>query len=390
LSRLDPDGTLLLTGATGFLGRHLAVLLGRRHRGRIIALVRAADHRRACDRLAAALGSGSGALSRDDVAEPTPPLSRCEVIVGDLTEPRLGLGPAPWRGLTGDVDAIIHSGAVVNLAAGLGSLRAANIGGTATILELALQDRPKLLHLISTLSVFVAARPSIAEPQESDELAGTESVRGGYAQSKWSAEVLAREVARRRLPLVCHRLGLLTGDTLQGVGPTRDQLTFFLRGLALLGVVPEGHETLRVDISPVDAVARALTELVCAGRPVSIGSPTTYHLASPNGASGADLVAALRRYGATIEPVSRQRWRKVAAGRSQRSPAAAVAYLALGRCLDLPASEGLRAYDLFQATGFRFDSTAADAQLGPRGLSLSPVTASLLDLYVAAALGGRP
>ena len=388
-SLLDPNATLLLTGATGFLGRHLAVLLGRRHRGRIIALVRAADQRRACQRLTASIAAGALPFMADDDDGQVPAESRFEVVVGDLTKPRLGLEADEWRGLSGNVDGVVHSGAVVNLAADLDTLRLANIGGTAGVLELALRGRPKLLHLISTLSVFVAALPAIAEAQESDRLDGTEAVLGGYAQSKWAAEVLAREVMRRRAPLVCHRIGLITGDTLCGAGPARDQLTFFLRGLVELGVVPEGHAALRVDISPVDSVARALCELVCGGPAVSDDMPATYHIASPSGASGADLVAALRRAGATIEPVSRQRWRRIAAERSQRSAAAAVAYLALSRCLDRRSSRELRAYDLFQATGFRFDCRAADAQLRPRGLSLPPVTESLLDRYVDSALGGR-
>lgn len=385
--RLDPSATLLITGATGFLGRHLAFLLGRRHRGRIIALVRAADPRRARHRLATALAAGALPFRGEGDGEAIPAQSRFEVIVGDLTEPRLGLAAYTWRGLSADVDAIVHSGAVVNLAADLDTLRPANIGGTAGILALALADRPKLLHLISTLSVFVAASPTVAEPLESDRLEGTEAVLGGYAQSKWAAEVLAREVMRGRAPLVCHRIGLITGDTRRGAGPARDQLTFFLRGLVELGVVPEGHAALRVDLSPVDSVARALCELLCAGPAARDDDPAAYHIASPNGASGADLVAALRRAGATIELVSRQRWRTIAAERSLGSAAAAVAYLALSRCLDPTASRGLRAYDLFQATGYRFDCRAADALLGPRGLSLSPVTESLLDRYVYTALG---
>ncbi len=387
---LDPDATVLLTGGTGFLGRHLALLLGRRHRGRIIALVRAADRRRARQRLAAALMEGAPALAAEDREGPKPGVERFELLVGDLTEPRLGLDAARWSSLASEVDAIVHSGAVVNLAADLETLRPANIGGTATILGLAAARRPKLLHLISTLSVFVAASPAVAEPREGDTLRTTSALCGGYAQSKWVAEVLAREVAARGLPLVCHRLGLITGDTRRGVGPARDQLTLFLRGLAQLGLVPEGYAALRVDLSPVDSVARALQALIYADPPGRQRGPTTYHLASPNGASGADLVAALRRAGRSVEPVSRQRWQRSAAERSQRSPAAAVAYLALSRCLDEHAARALRSYDLFQATGFRFDCSAARAQLHPRGLSIPPVTESLLDRYVHAALGARP
>ncbi len=383
----DVNATLFITGATGFLGRHLLCLLGRRHRGRIIALIRANNPAHGQQRLEQALSSAASALGveRPSRAES----ARFEVLVGDLARPRMALDAAVFARLIREVDVIVHSAAIVNLAAGFEALQAVNVGGTATVAELAIRGRAKLLHAISTLSVFVAATPRIAAPKEADTLASTEAVIGGYAQSKWAAEVLLREVGRGRFPLVCHRLGLITGDTRSGIGPVRDQLTLFLRGVAELGAVPQGYETLRVDISPVDAVARALAELMIEGPTSTPAVPLTYHLASELAASGSSLILALRRAGVSVEVMSRSQWCALAQGLGGRSPAAAVAYLALGRCLDEPSSRRLRAYDLFQATGFRFDRRASAAILEPRGLSIPSAKPALLDRYVAAALGGR-
>ncbi len=384
---LDPDVTLFMTGATGFLGRHLLSLLARRHRGRIIVLVRAKDSAHAQRRLDDALASAASIVDESRLPEPQ---SAClEVLVGDLSRPHFGLARSVYSRLCREVDTIVHSAAIVNLAAGFDALRAVNLGGTAMVAELAMRGRTKLLHAISTLSVFVAASPLVASPMEDDGLSSTEAVTGGYAQSKWAAEVLLREVGRGRFSLVCHRLGLITGHTRGGVVPDRDQLMLFFRGVAELGAVPEGYEALRIDISPVDAVARALAELIVEGPACAPSVPLTYHIASERGANGASLVAALRRAGVVLEVLPRSQWRGLVRGLGRRSPAAAVAYLALGRCLEGQSSRHLRAYDLFQATGFRFDQRASTAILGPRGLSIPPARPALLDCYVAAALGGR-
>ncbi|HFE46176.1 MAG TPA: amino acid adenylation domain-containing protein [Nannocystis exedens] len=383
---VEPNATLFITGATGFLGSHCLSLLGRRHRGRIIVLVRAKDLAHGQRRLEQALSSAASVLGVERFSRGE--RTRFEVLVGDLARPQMGVDSGIFARLCREVDVIVHSAAIVNLAAGFEALRPVNVEGTATIAEFAIRGRAKLLHAISTLSVFVAASPRIASPKEADTLFSTEVVIGGYAQSKWAAEVLLREVVRGRFSLICHRLGLITGDTRSGAGPARDQLTLFLRGVAELGAVPQGYESLRVDISPVDAVAHALVELILEGPSCAPTAPQTYHLASELGASGASLVQALRRAGVSVEVLSRSRWRALAQGLGERSPAAAVAYLALGRCLDESSRRRLRAYDLFQATGFCFDSSASAAILGPRGLSIPPARPRLLDRYVATALGG--
>src|SRR5439155_5770423 len=86
---------------------------------------------------------------------------------------------------------------------------------------------------------------------------------GGYAQTKWAAEYLLREAAIRNeaaedllcetrvsnescgaarpsdeLAISIYRFGLLTADP-GGRAPKHDWLTWFVRGLARLGVYPQ-------------------------------------------------------------------------------------------------------------------------------------------------------
>jgi thioester reductase-like protein len=407
---LAPDATLLITGATGFVGRHLLACLRQHHRGRILALVRGRDRAHASTKLSRALADASARVGPPDPDAPAP-----ELVLGDLAAPRLGLDPHTWDRLAAEVDGIVHGGAIVHLGLGFAALRPTNLDATATLLALAtLADfGAKPLHYLSTLSVFVAATPTLAEPREDHGLDLARELFGGYAQSKWAAEQLVRALAPGRVPASIYRLGLITGATTDGRGPARDQLGLTLAGLVELGAVPVGHAQLRVDLTPVDVCARALAALILAGPPAPLERPRCYHLASPNGASAAELVAALRRAGHAIEQVDAEAWRRLGLTLPSRSPAAAVAYLALARALaappdlatdpalaapsldpdpvsnadaDLASRARVRAYDLFQATGFRFDDREAAAVLEPLGLRCPPSDLALLDRYVAAAL----
>src|SRR5262249_31015211 len=106
--------TVLLTGATGFLGRYLTLQwLQRMHLvgGKVIALVRARSDEEACHRLDATFDSGDpGLLERYQ----TLAADHLEVITGDNAEPNLGLEQSIWQRLADTVDLIVDPAAQVN------------------------------------------------------------------------------------------------------------------------------------------------------------------------------------------------------------------------------------------------------------------------------------
>jgi len=332
---------LVLTGATGFLGARVLGELLARGAPAITCLVREPA------RLAPILRELDA--------------SRVTVVAGDLAQPLADAVDAELAGAT-----VVHCAAEVSLARPYGALRATNVVGTSRVLALAGQ-----VHHASTLSVLVGGdHPGSVDEATPLEHAGR--VHGGYAQSKWAAEWLAREAGA-----TIYRFGLLTGDTETGRAPPRDWLTWFVRGLARVGAVPRGAGELRVDITPVDHAARALATLVLAG------ATGTFHVANPRSATLDELVLALRRAGVAIAEVEPDAWPERVTTAELALPEVAAALLGLCRTTDgYPRG---RTYDVFQATGFAFDTARVDAAVG----RCPPPSEALLDRYVAAALGLR-
>ncbi|HUR54422.1 MAG TPA: AMP-binding protein [Gemmataceae bacterium] len=258
-----PPRSILLTGATGFLGSWLLGELLARTSAEIVCLVR--DPSR------------------------LPPSPRVRAVVGDLERPWFGLTVREWDALTDGVDCVHHCAAWVNGVLPYSALRGANLLGTAEVLRFVQSGRPKRMHYASTLSVFVDTDRNTGVALESDDLTATAWVRGGYAQTKWAAERLVRLSG---VPASIYRLGLITGDTTTGKMPGRDELSLFLRALASAGEYPAAGNPL-IDITPVDYAAAAIARL-------SLGESGTFHIANPRPASLADIVAAISDNGVSL------------------------------------------------------------------------------------------
>ncbi|HET9379948.1 MAG TPA: amino acid adenylation domain-containing protein [Streptomyces sp.] len=259
-----PPRHVLLTGGTGFLGAFVLARLLTDTTATVHCLVRAADpgagRRRIVDHLTA-LGLWNPAWA-----------DRVEPVCGDLAAPRLGLTDDDFRALAARADLILHGGAVVNYALPYRDVRAANVHGTREILRLACAERATPLHLVSSRAVFGRARGGAAL-LESDLPATPPYDDNGYAQSKWAAEHLAREAARRGLPVAVHRPGRIAGDSRTGLWQSEDVACHLMRACALTGLVPD--TALATDLVPVDRLAGAVTALAL--RPDALGE--TFHYA---------------------------------------------------------------------------------------------------------------
>lgn len=406
-TRRTERGDILLTGATGFLGaRVLKRLLEREERTdrTVHCLVRASTEDEARRRLLRA------------TRLPARALSGLRILCGDVARPKLGLTEREWMDLAGSVADAVHLAAAVDMVRPFRALSAPNLGGTVEVLRLVREGAPKRLHYASTLSVFVATDRHEGLLREDDPLDATETVFGGYAQTKWASEIAVRMVcpvgtgARRpggahdvadadcnpvAEGATIHRFGLLTSDAHPFAPPAGCQLSMFLRGLAELGCVPDiDLDALAVDVTPVDFAARAFVELAFARTEAHSTRTGTFHIANPKSLSLRRIVTALEdRLGRRLARIPANELGRMAAALPSEAKAAVLVSLARRlECERLRATSPLvarrsepssgRATDLFLATRADFDTSRTVSELERAGI-VCPAPEPILDAHLA-------
>jgi myxalamid-type nonribosomal peptide synthetase MxaA len=266
-----PARAILLTGATGFVGRFLLAQLLQDGDARIYCLVRAASLAQAQERLKDTLVNSE--LWREEFA------SRMVVIRGDLRLPRLGLDDDTYEHLCRTVDALYHCATSMNHLETYSMAKAANVDAQRELLRIAARDRPKQFNQISTLSVFRApaagSRRVVDERESIDE--ETHPSSSGYAASKWVADKLCLLARERGISCNLFRLGFIWADSEHG---RYDELQYayrMLKSCLLTGCAIENYD-YEIAPTPVDFVARAIVHFAHAERAMS----GTFHLSSPD------------------------------------------------------------------------------------------------------------
>src|SRR5690242_10207593 len=112
----NADGTVLLTGATGFVGMELLVRCLERTERHVLAIVRAGSDEAARERIDTVLANLFGDRA-DRFGD------RITAVAGDMTSPRLGLDPVRWDWLAAEATMIVHCAASVSFALSLDEAR---------------------------------------------------------------------------------------------------------------------------------------------------------------------------------------------------------------------------------------------------------------------------
>jgi thioester reductase-like protein len=287
---------VFLSGATGFLGSFLLSELLRHTRTDVYCLVRAANAEEGGKKLRKVLEAY--ALWDEELS------SRIVPVVGDLSEPLLGLGPKRFDELAGKVDAVYHSGASVNWVYPYNALKSTNVFGTQEVLRLAARDGVKPVHFISTLGVFpLVGRSGVEVVREDDDLTHGGSLYNGYTQTKWVAEKLVEIARARGLPVCVYRPSLITGDSRTGAWNNDDVTCKMIKTWVGLGTAPKVDT--KMNMVPVDYVSRAIVRLSL--REESLGK--RFHLANPHPVSVNDLIAWIEAFGYPLKRVPYDKWR---------------------------------------------------------------------------------
>ena len=285
--------TVLLTGATGFLGRYLALHWLERMNlvdGKVILLVRAKDNAAARHRVDATFDSGDPTLLghyRSLAAD------HLEVIAGDKGDANLGLDSATWQRLADSVDLIVDPAALVNHVLPYSQLFGPNVVGTAELIRIALTTRIKPYLYVSTIGIGDQIDPDeFVEEADVRQMSPTRNISdgyaNGYANSKWAGEVLLREAHDLcGLPVSVFRCDIILADTTYaGQLNVPDMFTRMMLSLVATGIAPYSFYQLdasgnrqrsHYDGLPVEFIADAMATL---GANVVAGYET-YHVMNP-------------------------------------------------------------------------------------------------------------
>src|SRR5580704_19518624 len=234
--------TYFITGATGFIGRHLVPLLLARG-GNVFVLVR----------------PGSRARFAAQRERLDPGGKRLHALTGDLTETALALSLDDREQLRGAQ--VFHLAAVYDLTADADETELANVTGTRNVVGLANEVGAGCLHLVSSIAVAGRYRGSFTEAMfdEGQELDHP------YYKTKHESEQIVRTEAT--VPWRVYRPGMVIGSSETGEADRVDGPYYafkliqrmrdsFPQWMPFAG--PEGGE---LNLVPVDFVARAMDHI---------------------------------------------------------------------------------------------------------------------------------
>lgn len=241
-----PQSTVLLTGATGYLGAHLLVELSNRINSKVVCLVRGPSLTAALHRLHEM--SAKYGLHGHVVWD------RVEVVLGDLAKKQLGMDASTRDRLTGNVSAIYNAGADVSFVKPFSQLEAANVKAVIALAEIAKSTNDCHLHHVSSSATLSMSTMRLDLPPEVPELLPA----GGYAQSKLAAELAVKSLMDKGLKATVYRVGEIMPSPTHVFPNPRSSVVCYLRTLAFIRAAPSANDT--VDYCPIDIVARTIAE----------------------------------------------------------------------------------------------------------------------------------
>jgi thioester reductase-like protein len=249
-------GAVLLTGATGFVGREILSRFLARGDRHVYALVRADNDNEAGGRL--------------------PAHERLTAVAGDIEETGLGLGEDASERLRREVGTVLHCAASVSFDLPLDEQRSVNVEGTRRVLSFA-RSCLHLERLSYVSTAYVAGEPDRLFRE--DELAVGQSFRNPYERSKFEAELVLRSQGAD-LPLQILRPSIVVGESTTGRTSSFNVLYGPLKAFAR-GRIPAipARRDAPVDIVPVDYVADRVHELA------TDGPNGTFHLVAGRNAT---------------------------------------------------------------------------------------------------------
>ncbi|XP_077986166.1 uncharacterized protein LOC144440654 [Glandiceps talaboti] len=296
--------SVLLTGASGFLGSFLLMEILETSKAVVFCLVRTLSESTGLTKIKEALLKYG--LWKDAYRQ------RIRVIVGDLSKPWLGIQDSQlYDILCRDINLVIANGAYVNYNQSYKEHRNVNVNSVKEIIKLASTYRVKTMVYISSLSVFLFPSKGPLTATEEMSLGSADTIIGGYGKSKWVADSVMQQ-ALKYLPGAIIRPGRVTGRSTDGAGPNNDLFVATLMGMINLGAYPD--ISFPYDLVPVDYVSKASLGIAMYVHTNRQDSPNVYHIFNHQTIDFQDL---FRGYG--LKALHLDDWRKLLKGSCDRN-----------------------------------------------------------------------
>jgi NAD(P)-dependent dehydrogenase (short-subunit alcohol dehydrogenase family) len=231
-----------VTGATGFIGRHLVERLLQRE-GDVHVLVREGSRER-LDALIERWGAGD----------------RVKPVAGDLREPLLGVSEEDRKALAG-VEHFFHLAAIYDMTADETSNAMLNVGGTQNAVQLANELGAGVFHHISSVAVAGRYKGHFTE----DMFDEGQELHTPYHRTKFEAEKLVREQVQGAWRV--YRPAIVVGNSQTGEMDKIDGPYYFFKVLQKLrNALPQWAPLVSVEwgwtnLVPVDYVAAAIDHI---------------------------------------------------------------------------------------------------------------------------------
>jgi NAD(P)-dependent dehydrogenase (short-subunit alcohol dehydrogenase family) len=253
-----------VTGATGFIGRHLVERLLERE-GDIHVLVREGS-REKLDALIERWGAED----------------RIKPVVGDLSESRLGVDPASLP----KVDHFFHLAAIYDMTADETSNAVLNVGGTQNAVDLANTIEAGRFHHVSSIAVAGLYKGTFNE----DMFDEGQPLEHPYHRTKFQSEKLVRE--RLTVPWRVYRPSIVIGNSKTGEMDKIDGPYYFFKAVQKLRhALPEWFPLISIEwgwtnVVPVDWVAATIDHI--AHQDGLDGQ--AFHVVDPKGQRSGDIL----------------------------------------------------------------------------------------------------